>query len=107
MIDAGILSPGERVELIEGELIGRAFTVSELERMVAIGVIAVDENLELIKGDLVPMTPKYHVHERIKSALILAFAPALPRDYGWASKARSGCPIRRSSSPTSSSTRVP
>jgi Uma2 family endonuclease len=58
----------------------RPFTVAELERMVQTGVIAANENLELIEGDLISMAAKYHVHERIKSTLILALAPALPKE---------------------------
>ena len=80
MLDAGILGPRERIELIEGELIGHPFTVAEIERMVEGGILAPDENLELIEGDLVPMAAKHHEHERVKSALILALVPALPRE---------------------------
>src|SRR4051794_23897378 len=58
----------------------RSFTVAELERMIQSGVVGRDENLELIEGDIVPMAAKYHAHERIKSALILALARALPPD---------------------------
>jgi Uma2 family endonuclease len=57
----------------------RPFTVAELERMIESGVIGADENLELIEGDIVPMAAKYHAHERVKSALILALAPVLPQ----------------------------
>lgn len=58
----------------------RAFTVDEVERMIAAGVIAEDENFELIEGEIVPMAAKHHVHERVKSALTLAIARALPDD---------------------------
>jgi Uma2 family endonuclease len=80
MLDAGIFGPSERVELIEGELVGRPLTVADLDRMVEEGIVAADENVELIEGDLLPMAAKYHVHERIKSALVLAIAPVLPNE---------------------------
>lgn len=48
--------------------------------MIAAGVIGEEENFELIEGEIVPMAAKNHVHERIKSALNLAIARALPAD---------------------------
>lgn len=48
----------------------RAFTVEEVERMVAVGLIEEDERLELLGGELVPMSPKGYFHERVKLALI-------------------------------------
>ncbi len=47
----------------------RSFTVAEILRMQDAGVIAEDENFELIEGEIVPMQPKTHVHELLKSAL--------------------------------------
>jgi Uma2 family endonuclease len=58
----------------------RAFTVADIERMIATGIIAHDENFELIEGEIVPMAAKYHAHERVKSALNLAIARTLPDD---------------------------
>jgi Uma2 family endonuclease len=56
----------------------RSFTVAEILRMQDAGIIAEDENFELIEGEIVPMQAKTHVHERIKIALNIAIARALP-----------------------------
>lgn len=58
----------------------RAFTVEDVRRMVEAGVIGEDENVELIEGEFVMMASKGIAHERIKSALIVAVARALPAD---------------------------
>lgn len=58
----------------------RAFTIDEVERMIAAGVIGKDESFELIEGEIVPMAAKNHIHERVKSALTLAIARAPPDD---------------------------
>jgi Uma2 family endonuclease len=58
----------------------RAFTVEEIRRMVDIGVIGEDEPFELVEGELVMMASKGIAHERVKSALNLAIARALPAD---------------------------
>lgn len=58
----------------------RAFTVADVRRMIEIGVIGADEKFELIEGEIVPVSPSHDPHERIKSALILALAPRLPKD---------------------------
>jgi Uma2 family endonuclease len=58
----------------------RAFTVEEIWRMVEAGIVAPQERFELIEGEIVPMSPKGPVHERIKSALAIALARALPPD---------------------------
>ena len=60
----------------------RAFTVREILRMQEAGIISEAENFELIEGEIVPMQPKKHVHELIKSALNLRLARALP-DHLW------------------------
>ncbi len=56
----------------------RAFTVDDIARMIEAGVIREDEKFELIEGEIVMLAPKDIVHERIKSALSVAFARALP-----------------------------
>jgi Uma2 family endonuclease len=56
----------------------RSFTVAEILRMQDAGIISEEENFELIEGEIVPMQAKTHIHELIKSALILAVARALP-----------------------------
>ncbi len=48
----------------------RRFTVAEVEAMVAAGVMEEDERVELIGGELVPMSPKGHQHEVVKTALL-------------------------------------
>jgi len=58
----------------------RAFSVEDVRRMIDAGVIGEDENFELIEGEFVMMASKGIAHERIKSALILAVARALPDD---------------------------
>lgn len=47
----------------------RAFTVAEIEAMVAAGIIAENERFELIGGEVVPMSPKGARHENVKIEL--------------------------------------
>ena len=56
----------------------RAFTVKDVLRMQKTGVIGPDEKFELVEGEIVPMQSKTHVHELIKSDLILRIARVLP-----------------------------
>ncbi|MGP0093360.1 MAG: Uma2 family endonuclease [Xanthobacteraceae bacterium] len=56
----------------------RAFTVEDISRMIEAGIIGEDEKFELIEGEIVMMAAKGIAHERIKSALIIAVARALP-----------------------------
>jgi Uma2 family endonuclease len=56
----------------------RAFTVEDISRMIEAGIIREDEKFELIEGEIVMMAAKGVAHERIKSALIIAIARALP-----------------------------
>ena len=58
----------------------RSFSVDEILRMQEVGIISEDEKFELIEGEIVPMQARSLVHELIKSALILAIAPVVPRD---------------------------
>ena len=58
----------------------RRFTVAELERMTAAGILDEDERIELIGGEIVPMSPKGHQHEVLKTALNLFWARKLPAD---------------------------
>jgi Uma2 family endonuclease len=58
----------------------RAFTVEDISRMIAAGVIHEDEKFELVEGEIVMMAAKGFAHERIKSALTVAVARALPAD---------------------------
>jgi len=56
----------------------RAFTVEDIRRMIDAGVLREDEKFELIEGEIVMMAAKSIAHDRIKNALTLAFAKALP-----------------------------
>ncbi len=58
----------------------RAFTVDDIARMIDAGVIGEDEKFELIEGEIVMSAAKGFAHERIKSALTIAVARALPED---------------------------
>jgi Uma2 family endonuclease len=58
----------------------REFTVEDIRRMTEAGIFAEDENFELVEGELVVMATKGIAHERIKSALNVALARALPED---------------------------
>ena len=56
----------------------RAFTVADVQRMIEAGILGEEERFELIKGEIVPMSPSHDLHERLKSALILAVTRWLP-----------------------------
>ena len=58
----------------------RVFSVKDVLRMQKTGVIGPDEKFELVEGEIVPMQSKTHLHELIKSDLILRIARALPDD---------------------------
>jgi Uma2 family endonuclease len=55
-------------------------TATDIRRMQADGLIDEDDNFELIEGRIVPMGPKYHAHERLKSELGMALARVCPQD---------------------------
>src|SRR5260370_22546672 len=56
----------------------RAFTVEDISRMIEAGIIREDEKFELVEGEIVMMASKGIAHERVKSALTIAVARALP-----------------------------
>jgi Uma2 family endonuclease len=56
----------------------RAFTVDDVARMIDAGIIGEDEKFELIEGEIVMAAAKGFAHERIKAALTIAVARALP-----------------------------
>jgi len=56
----------------------RAFTVEDIRRMIDAGVLREDEKFELIEGEIVMMAAKSIAHDRIKNALTVTFAKALP-----------------------------
>ena len=47
-------------------------SAADIRRMQADGLIDEDDNFELIAGRIVPMGPKYHAHERLKSEVGMA-----------------------------------
>ena len=57
-----------------------SLTADDIRRMQADGLIDEDDNFELIEGRIVPMGPKYHAHERLKSELGMASARVCPQD---------------------------
>ena len=56
----------------------RAFTVAEIEAMVAAGIIAENERFELIGGEVVPMSAKGLRHERLKTWVMRQLFRQLP-----------------------------
>jgi hypothetical protein len=56
----------------------RVFTVEDIARMIDAGIIGEDEKFELIEGEIVMSAAKGFAHERIKAALTIAVARALP-----------------------------
>jgi hypothetical protein len=59
----------------------RAFTVDDIGRMIDAGIIGEDEKFELIEGEIVVRAAEEIAHERIKSALNIAIARALPNHF--------------------------
>ena len=61
MGEAGILTEGDGIELLEGELFckydgrRRRFTVDEYYRMAEVGILAPDERVELLAGEIIKM----------------------------------------------------
>ena len=56
----------------------RAWTMTDVERMIAAGILRDDERFELIGGEIVPMSPKGAWHENVKRVLNRQLAKALP-----------------------------
>ena len=59
----------------------RAFTIADMERMVANGILDPDERLELLGGEFVPMSAKGSRHETIKAALVLRWGRVCPESF--------------------------
>jgi Uma2 family endonuclease len=94
LIDAGILGPGDKVELLDGHIMFKAdypeltpadaafpewrwlrpFTSDEYHQMITLGVIGEDEKVELIEGYLVLKMPQSKAHR----AAVLRLATRLP-----------------------------
>ena len=56
------------------------YTVADITRMAEAGVFSPEDNFELIEGEIVPMSPKYHAHESIKSVIGMAMSKACPEN---------------------------
>jgi Uma2 family endonuclease len=56
----------------------RAFTVDDIQRMIAVGVLGEDERFELVEGDLVMMSAKGRAHDLMKIGLNSAILRVLP-----------------------------
>lgn len=65
----------------------RAWTIAEIERMVAAGIIADHERIELIGGEVVPMSPKGRRHELVADELARYWAPRISPEF-WVSVER-------------------
>lgn len=56
----------------------RAFTVTDVERMIEVGVLDRDEKFELIGGEIVPMSPQMMPHVMVKSRMARWFFDHAP-----------------------------
>jgi Uma2 family endonuclease len=100
MIDAGILSTSDHVELLDGYIVYnsdraniptvtlfpewrllRRWSPTDVQHMVQVGVIGEDERLELLDGHLVLKMPENLPHRSAVSRLTTRLAPKLPD--GW------------------------
>lgn len=70
-----------RTILLPDGQVRRAFTVSDLDRMVEAGIVGHDERIEVVAGELFPMAAKGIRHEVLKQHLNLHFARRLPEGY--------------------------
>lgn len=59
----------------------RAWTVAEVEAMVAAGIIDVKERFEMIGGEVVPMSPKGARHEAVKIELNKHLQRSVPDEF--------------------------
>jgi Uma2 family endonuclease len=58
----------------------RAFSVADVEAMLASGVLDWDEKFELIRGEIVPVSPEKSRHAQFKARLARFFSRLLPRE---------------------------
>jgi hypothetical protein len=72
----------------------RAFMVDDIARVIDAGILGEDERFELVEGETVMTASKGGAHKRIKSALLVAVARALPDDQTMASRSRCGSPTK-------------
>jgi Uma2 family endonuclease len=62
----------------------RAFTVTDVERMVEVGLIPSEERIEILGGEIVPMSPKGNRHEALKVAIALRWGKRCPDGFAFA-----------------------
>jgi Uma2 family endonuclease len=79
---ASILRPMPETTQAADGMPRRAWTVAEIEAMVAAGIIDEDERFELIGGEVVPMSPKGARHEMVKFILNRHLQRIVLDDYG-------------------------
>ena len=58
----------------------RAFTVSDVERMLEAGILDQDDKFELIGGEIVPMNSQLAPHAQVKARIARALSPFVPAD---------------------------
>ena len=56
----------------------RAFSIADVERMLAAGVLDRDEKFELIRGEIVPVSPQQRRHSVLRNRLARWLMAALP-----------------------------
>ncbi|HYH65170.1 MAG TPA: Uma2 family endonuclease [Urbifossiella sp.] len=101
LVDADILSPDDKVELLDGYILLkmdhvdppaadgpfpewrwlRRFSTGEYHRMIGLGIIGEDEKLELLDGYLVLKMPENLPHRASVTRLMTRLAPRLPASW--------------------------
>lgn len=98
MIEVGILSEGDAVELIEGKILKKggpgmdlhslfgdpgayAFTRAQYEKMAEEGILGEDDPVELIEGEIVETAPQNTAHIRSVAAINRLFLGICPSGY--------------------------
>jgi Uma2 family endonuclease len=96
MVEAGILAPGDGIELLDGDLFckydgrRRRFTVGEYYKMAEVGILGPDERVELQDGEIVIMPPMGDWH----AACTADFAELLEETVGRRASKRVQTPLR-------------
>lgn len=98
MGEAGILTRGDGIELLDGELFckydssRRRFTVEEYYKMAEVGILAPDERVELLDGEIITMPPIGDWH----AACVADFDELLQETVGRRASKRTQSPLRLS-----------
>lgn len=79
MNDLAPLHPRPTTRAAEG-LERWRWTLEDIERLVAAGVFRDSDRVELIGGELVPMSPKGHHHEHLRTQITKRLTFMVPRD---------------------------